>query len=125
MRIYKDASFIIATTDGSKISSIVFEGSNLGSSYISATGYDGTDTWSGSETSVTFNCIKSTIQINKVTITTAASGAQESVDWVLLYYVGTVVLNMSEKVFWRSTLRKLHAVFKCHCEHMPKPAGKK
>lgn len=78
LRIYKDASFIIATTDGSKISSIVFEGSNLGSSYISATGYDGTDTWSGSETSVTFNCIKSTIQINKVTITTAASGALAS-----------------------------------------------
>ena len=46
-------------------------------------------------------------------------------DWVLLYYVGTVVLNMSESVFWKSTLRKLHAVFKCHCEHMPKPAGKK
>lgn len=39
-------------------------------------------------------------------------------DWVLLYYVGTVVLNMSESVFWKSTLRKLHAVFKCHCEHM-------
>ena len=75
LRVYKDASFIIATTDGSKISSIVFEGSNLGSSYISATGYDGTDTWSGSETSVTFNCIKSTVQINKVTITTAAAGA--------------------------------------------------
>ena len=39
-------------------------------------------------------------------------------DWVLLYYVGTVLLNMSESVFWKSTLRKLHAVFKCHCEHM-------
>ena len=25
----------------------------------------------------------------------------------------------------KSTLRKLHAVFRCHCEHMPKPAGKK
>lgn len=58
-------------------------------------------------------------------IDTAASGAQESVDWVLLYYVGTVVLNMSESVFWKSTLRKLHAVFKCHCEHMPKPDRKK
>lgn len=43
----------------------------------------------------------------------------------LLYYVGTVVLNMSETVFWKSTLRKLHAVFRCHCEHMPKPTGKK
>ena len=41
-------------------------------------------------------------------------------DWVLLYYVGTVVLNMSETVFLKSTLRKLHAVFKWHCEHMPK-----
>ena len=46
-------------------------------------------------------------------------------DWVLLYYVGTVVLKMSEEVFWKSTLRKLHAVFKCHCEHMPKTGGKK
>ena len=45
-------------------------------------------------------------------------------DWVLLYYVGTVVLHMSEDVFWKSTLRKVHAVFKCHCEHMPKPASK-
>ena len=45
-------------------------------------------------------------------------------DWVLLYYVGTVVLNMNEATFWRCTLRKLHAVFHCHCEHMPKP-GKK
>ena len=48
-----------------------------------------------------------------------------SVDWVLLYYVGTVVLNMSEDVFWKSTLGKLHAVFRCHCEHMPKASGKK
>lgn len=45
--------------------------------------------------------------------------------WVLLYYVGTVVLHMSEDVFWKSTLRKVHAVFKWHCEHMPKPASKK
>ena len=33
--------------------------------------------------------------------------------------------GMSEDGFWRSTLRNLHAVFRCHCEHMPKPAGKK
>ena len=38
---------------------------------------------------------------------------------------GNVVLHMSEDVFWKSTLRKVHAVFKCHCEHMPKPASKK
>ena len=43
----------------------------------------------------------------------------------LLYYVGTVVLNMNEEVFWRSTLRKLHAVFRCHCEHMPKAGLRK
>ena len=46
-------------------------------------------------------------------------------DWVLLYYMGTVVLHMSEEVFWKSTLRKLHAVFKCHCEHMPKIKDRK
>lgn len=56
---------------------------------------------------------------------TRIAGEGVVVDWVLLYYVGTVVLNMSESVFWKSTLRKLHAVFKCHCEHMPKPDRKK
>ena len=32
---------------------------------------------------------------------TAASDAQESADWVLLHYVGTMVLRMSEDVFWK------------------------
>ena len=44
-------------------------------------------------------------------------------DWVLLYYVGTMVLRMSEDVFWKSTLRKVQEVFRCYCEHMPKPAS--
>ena len=30
---------------------------------------------------------------------------------MLLYYIGTVVLGMSEPTFWKCTLRKLHAVF--------------
>ena len=54
---------------------------------------------------------------------TAASDAQESADWVLLYYVGTMVLRMREEVFWKSTLRKVQEVFRCYCEHMPKPAS--
>ena len=37
-----------------------------------------------------------TIRVLWDSFDTAASGAQESVDWVLLYYVGTVVLNMNE-----------------------------
>ena len=41
----------------------------------------------------------------------------ENLDWVLLYYIGTVVLGMTEMVFWRCTLRKLHAVFRCHLDN--------
>ena len=41
------------------------------------------------------------------------------------YMVGNDGTQTNEEVFWKSTLRKLHAVFKCHCEHMPKLAGKK
>ena len=47
---------------------------------------------------------------------------QESVDRVLLYYGETIVLNINEGVFWRSTLRNLHTAFKCHCKHMPELA---
>jgi hypothetical protein len=31
------------------------------------------------------------------------------------FYIGTVTLRMPETVFWRCTLRKLQALFACHC----------
>ncbi len=47
-----------------------------------------------------------------------ASGPEETgqLDWVTLYYIGTVVLRLPEPAFWRCTLRKVHALFSCHCE---------
>lgn len=38
----------------------------------------------------------------------------EPLDWTTLYYIGTVMLHMNEPVFWRCTLRKVHALFACH-----------
>jgi uncharacterized phage protein (TIGR02216 family) len=35
-------------------------------------------------------------------------------DWPLLYYVGTVILNMSPGVFWRSTPRRLYSIIGVH-----------
>ncbi len=32
-----------------------------------------------------------------------------------LYYIGTVILRMPDADFWRCTLRKVHALFACHC----------
>ena len=38
----------------------------------------------------------------------------EKWNWPLLYYVGTVVLNMTEKEFWDCTPRKLVALLNIH-----------
>lgn len=35
-------------------------------------------------------------------------------DW--FYYIGTVVLNMTEEEFWRSTPRKIGTLFKIHAK---------
>lgn len=40
----------------------------------------------------------------------------KSWDWAYLYYVGTVMLGMSEKAFWSCTPRKLHALSEVHIE---------
>lgn len=34
-------------------------------------------------------------------------------------------IPMSKNVFWKSTLRKLHALFLCHREYVENPSGKK
>lgn len=48
---------------------------------------------------------------------------QDAWDWPLLYYIGTVILNMSPPVFWKSTPRKLDALLKVHIElNNPKKA---
>ena len=41
---------------------------------------------------------------------------QEEWNWPLLYYIGTVILNMTEKEFWQNTPRKLFALLKIHGE---------
>lgn len=35
-------------------------------------------------------------------------------DWVGLYYIGTVVLGMTREEFWHTTLRKLGALYAHH-----------
>jgi uncharacterized phage protein (TIGR02216 family) len=37
-------------------------------------------------------------------------------DWEQLYYVGTVILKMSEQTFWRCTPRKLFALMAVHVD---------
>lgn len=40
----------------------------------------------------------------------------ETWDWPLLYYIGTVTLGMTEEEFWKCTPRKLFALLKIHGE---------
>lgn len=67
LRIYVGTTFEVSA-NGANITSIKLEGSNLSDTYITCDGFNGTE-WTGSETSVTFVCKKSTVQINKMTIT--------------------------------------------------------
>lgn len=39
---------------------------------------------------------------------------QEGWDWAWIYYIGTVLLGMSEAVFWRCTPKKLFALWDAH-----------
>jgi len=45
----------------------------------------------------------------------ASPDTEENLDWVTLYYIGTIILHMPESTFWRCTLRKLQALFSLHC----------
>lgn len=49
---------------------------------------------------------------------------QDTWDWTLLYYVGTVMLHMSPGLFWKCTPRKLQALISMHLE-IQKPTNKK
>lgn len=41
---------------------------------------------------------------------------KEQWDWALFYYLGTVVLNMTEDEFWKCTPRKLFTLLDIHGE---------
>lgn len=67
LRAYVGSTMTIEA-GGATITKIVINGSNLGSSYLTGENYaDGT--WEGSATSVVLNCIKSTVQMNTLTVT--------------------------------------------------------
>ncbi|GEM_PF-7131999 len=75
LRGYKDARLTVSTKNGANITGIEFAGSNLTSTYVTADGYDGAEkTWAGEANLVTFNIIKSTVQINTLTVTTSEGG---------------------------------------------------
>lgn len=42
------------------------------------------------------------------------NGASDGTEWDWFFYIGTVLLGMSERDFWRCTLRKLLALWKIH-----------
>jgi hypothetical protein len=54
---------------------------------------------------------------------TASPDPEDSLDWVTLLYIGTVILHMPEPVFWRCTLRKLQALFSLHCRMQNNPVS--
>lgn len=67
LRIYKPATITIAAAGTDKITAISINGSNLGSAYMTGDGYNN-GAWTGNASSVTLNCIKSTVQMNSMTI---------------------------------------------------------
>lgn len=48
-------------------------------------------------------------------------------DWTLFYYMGTVILRMSPRTFWRTTPKKFFALLQVHVElnEAPDKHGKK
>lgn len=40
----------------------------------------------------------------------------KSWDWTLFYYMGTVILRMSPRLFWRTTPKKFFALLQVHVE---------
>lgn len=73
LRAYIGAKFTVATKDGSYIKNIEFAGSNIATNYLTAPGYDG-KTWNGGNASVEFTCVKSTVIIDKITVTLLPEG---------------------------------------------------
>lgn len=74
LRLYKPSTITISTVDGSNMSAIEINGTNLGASYVKDfTGYSN-GTWKGSANSVTYEVIKSTVQINTIKIYSGSEG---------------------------------------------------
>lgn len=46
--------------------------------------------------------------------TQSSSGESKGWDWNWLYYMGTVLLGMDERSFWRCTPRKLFSLWEVH-----------
>lgn len=43
-------------------------------------------------------------------------GESRKLPWDRLFYIGTIVLKMSEEKFWRTTSRKLLMLWDVHCK---------
>lgn len=67
LRAYVDSEITISASGSDKITSISINGTNLGSTYMTGDGYNN-GAWAGNASSVTLNCIKSTVQMNSMTI---------------------------------------------------------
>lgn len=96
LRAYVNSTINFTIDGTASITNIKFEGSNLGSTYLTGEGYaDGE--WSGEAKTVTLNCIKSTVQFNKITVTygqaTGVSAPEFSLKGGNIYEVSSLTLT--------------------------------
>ena len=76
IRGYVDSKLVFKTTDGSVITKIAISGSSINTTYLKAdVGAIANSAWTGSSNKVEISIIKSTIQINTITVTTASADA--------------------------------------------------
>ena len=76
LRLYKTTDVTLTAPAGSVITKIVVEGSNWGTSYVTFDGFDVSSmTWTGSESTVAVKVIKSTVKVNKISVTYISSDA--------------------------------------------------
>lgn len=76
-RAYNGATVTLSTVDGSNMSAVEIAGSNLGSQYVKD--FDGYNNgvWKGNANSITLTIIKSTVQINTITIYAGEAGPKD------------------------------------------------
>lgn len=75
-RVYGGAVLTLETTDGLDIKNVSVAGQNFTSTYFSADcGTMSTGEWSGASKKLVLTCVKSTVQINEMKITTAPAGS--------------------------------------------------
>lgn len=56
-------------------------------------------------------------QTDSKEIESGDESGKKGIPWNWLYYVGTVLLGMSEREFWRSQPRKIYALWKEHKDY--------